>query len=151
MTAVKTLLLPPLPEGAALHIAVLAGRLLDLVRRSMPPEDLGGLRTSQIRLLSSVPRAGISVTELAVLLGTTKQGCGQLVSALEATGHLATRAAERDRRLRLVVRTPAGDSSVRSAERRIARLERQLAAQVGPERYDAFREVLEELVTAPPG
>jgi DNA-binding MarR family transcriptional regulator len=151
MTAVKTVLLPPLPEGAPLHIAVLAGRLLDLVRRAMPAEDLGGLRTSQIRLLSSVPRAGISVTELAALLGTTKQGCGQLVSALEATGHLATRAAERDRRLRVVVRTPAGDATVRSAERRIARLERQLAAQVGPERYEAFRQVLEELVAAPPG
>src|SRR4051812_43126269 len=122
MTAVKTVPVPPSPDGAPVHLAELAGRLLDLVRRSIPPESLGGLRTSQIRLLSSVPRAGISVTELAVRLGTTKQGCGQLVTALQTSGHLSTRAVERDRRLRVVVRTPAGDSMVRTAERRIARL-----------------------------
>jgi DNA-binding MarR family transcriptional regulator len=126
------------------HVAVLLGKLLLEVRAAFAGEDWGGLRQSHFRLLSQVPPAGISVTDLAVLLGMTKQAVGQFVTVLVESGHLEVRAPA-DRRVRLVVRTRLGDDTNRAVTARIRRLERQWARRVGPERYAAFRDVLETL------
>lgn len=127
------------------HVAVLLGKLLLEVRAAFDNEDWGGLRQSHFRLLSQVPRAGISVTNLAVQLGLTKQAVGQFVTSLEESGHLETRASPADRRVRVVVRTPLGDATDRAVTVRIRRLERQWARRVGPESYAVFRDVLATL------
>jgi len=127
------------------HVAVLLGKLLLEVRAAFAGEDWGGLRQSHFRLLSQVPPAGISVTDLAVLLGMTKQAVGQFVTSLVESGHLEVRASPADRRVRLVARTRLGDDTNRAVTARIRRIERQWARRVGPERYAAFRDVLETL------
>ena len=127
------------------HVAVLLGKLLLEVRAAFAGEDWGGLRQSHFRLLSQVPPAGISVTDLALLLGMTKQAVGQFVTSLVESGHLEVRASPADRRVRLVVRTRLGDDTNRAVTAGIRRVERQWARRVGPERYAAFRDVLETL------
>jgi DNA-binding MarR family transcriptional regulator len=146
MTSVKGDL-PSLPARVERHVPLLAGRLLDQVRSTMAAEDWGGLRQSHFRLLSCVPVEGVSVTDLAQTLGMTKQACGQFVTGLESTGHLATTTDPEDRRVRLVVRTAQGDRTVRAVNDRIRRIERTWARQVGRDRYAEFRSVLEELTT----
>ena len=64
---------------------------------------------------------------------------------LVESGHLEVRASPADRRVRLVVRTRLGDDTNRAVTARIRRIERQWARRVGPERYAAFRDVLETL------
>jgi DNA-binding MarR family transcriptional regulator len=142
------------PRGTLVepHVPMLAGKLIAEVRDVFASEDWGGLRQSHFRLLTLVPREGISVTDLAQVLGMTKQACGQFVTHLESTGHLAARTDAADRRVRLVRRTPLGDRTVTAVNARIRRLERTWARQVGPARYATFRAVLEELVAGdPPG
>ena len=75
----------------------------------------------------------------------TKQGCGQFVSQLVDTGHLKVEADPADRRTRIVRRTPLGQRTVRKVSARIARIEAEWAAAVGPKRYRVFRQVLSEL------
>jgi DNA-binding MarR family transcriptional regulator len=145
MTSVKPSDLPLPPADAELHVLLLAGRLMQAARDTMAAEDWGGLRQSHFRLLSLVPREGISISDLAVPMSMTKQAVGQIVSGLEATGHLAVRPEPTDRRVRLVVRTPLGDTVVRRVNTRIRRIERSWARQVGEQRYEEFKAVLRDL------
>jgi DNA-binding MarR family transcriptional regulator len=146
MTSVKRLRRHPVPEGvAAPHVPMMAAWLMEQVRDVLGHGDLGGLRGSHFRLLTSVPRRGINITELAAAISMTKQAAGQFVTYLEGTGHLTTRPDPNDGRVRLVVRTPEGDQSVRAVNARIARLERRWAADVGAERFEAFKTVLHDL------
>src|SRR4051812_50219846 len=94
------------------HVAVLLGKLLLEIRAAFAGEDWGGLRQSHFRLLSQVPPSGISVTDLAVLLGMTKQAVGQFVTFLVESGHLEVRDSPADRRGRLgVPAPPPGDTN----------------------------------------
>lgn len=125
------------------HVLHALGDLMDGLRRVLATED--GLRPSHHRVLGHVPRAGVSVTDLAVAVGMTKQGVGQFVSQLTDSGHLRTATDPRDGRAKLVRRTPKGTASVRRLGRRLAELEAEWADQVGDRRYATFRQVLEEL------
>lgn len=145
MTSVKDEWQPVVHDDLELHVPMLAGWLLGQVRGVLADEDWLGLRTSQFRLLSQVPRGGLSVTELAQPLAMTKQACGQLVTELERQGYLTTEPGADDRRVRVVRRTPAGDRAVHALNLRFRRLERQWARAVGPERFAVFRAVLEEI------
>ena len=129
--------------------ALLMGLLMRRIREQFNAEDWKGLRQSHFRVISSVPPEGVSITELGELVGMTKQGCGQFVTHLVGTGHLTVSSDPADRRTRKVKRTAAGNRTIRAVTRRIRRIERDWAEQVGAERYDAFRSVLEELALGP--
>lgn len=140
MSSVKGI--PPRQEW---HAALLMGQLFRRLGESLG--DAPGLRQSQLRVVSSVPDEGISVTDLAERVGMTKQGCGQFVAALAGSGHLTVGADPDDRRVRVVRRTPEGGRAVLAARDRVLGLEDAWAEQVGAERYRVFREVLEEVAT----
>lgn len=139
------LVLPALPAHVDAHVAVLAERLLQLIRASMLSQDWDGLRVVHFRLLTCVPAAGATITALAEPLSMTKQAVGQFVALLQQSGHLELRTDERDRRRRVVVRTALGDRTVQAVGAAIAEIEREWAAQVGEERYAQFVGVLREL------
>ena len=134
-------------DDAELHVPQMVGKLMFEVRDMFATEDWDGLRQTHFRIIANVPHGGISVTELAQELRMSKQACGQFVTQLAATGHLAIRADATDRRVRVVVRTPLGDRALKAANARIRRIERDWARRVGADRYATFREVLEELST----
>ncbi len=129
------------------HAALLMGFLLHQVRSAFAAEDWGGLRQSHFRVLISVPASGITITELAEHVGMTKQGCGQFVSQLVDSGHLAIVSNPNDRRTRIVMRTPAGRALARKVTARNLRIERDWARRAGVDRYQVFREVLHQLAT----
>jgi DNA-binding MarR family transcriptional regulator len=137
--------LPPLPEGAEPHVAALIGRLLEMVRQVLAAEDRGGLRNSHLRLLSSVPPSGTTITELSGHLFMTKQAVGQFVAQLEETGHVEVRPDPEDGRRRIVLTTDLGRRTVLAVNETIAALEDCWAGIVGVERYAQFREVLEQI------
>ena len=128
------------------HVLMYLGTLLEQVRDAFDEEEWGGLRQSHFRVLSCVPAAGISVTELAQRVRMTKQGCGQFVTQLVASGHLVTEQDPSDRRLRVVRRTRLGDRTSRAVAARVREVERGWEAAVGPRRYRTFRGVVDALV-----
>ncbi len=124
---------------------MLMGLLLNKVRAAFAGEDWGGLRQSHFRVMTCVPAAGISITDLGERVGMTKQGCGQFVSHLVDTGHLKVERDPDDRRTRIVKRTALGNRTVKRVSARILRVERAWAARVGDENYQTFRHVLDQL------
>jgi DNA-binding MarR family transcriptional regulator len=140
MTAVN----PFVPEDAV-HAPMLMGLVLRRIQLAFAAEDWKGLRQSHFRVISSVPPGGISITELGDRVGMSKQGCGQFVTQLTESGHLRVQRDPGDGRTRIVRRTPLGTRTVRRVTARNLELEREWAARVGPERYETFRGVLEEL------
>ncbi|MDQ3733703.1 MAG: MarR family winged helix-turn-helix transcriptional regulator [Actinomycetota bacterium] len=146
MTAVKGVAAPPVLPAADAHIAELAGRLLDRIRRTVAGESLGGLRMSHSRLLAAVPPEGITITELSAALSMTKQAVGQFVTQLEKAGHVEVRTDPNDRRRRIVVRSALGDDAVGTVTDSIRDLEQQWADRIGARRYSEFRDVLTQLV-----
>ena len=145
MSSVK----PVHPSGEQ-HVALLMGLLFREVSDTFAAEDWSGLRQSHFRVLAAVPADGLTITDLAGRLGMTKQGCGQLVATLTASGHLAVEPGEHDRRVRLVRRTTLGEETSAAVTARIRRLEDDWATRVGRDRYATFRRVLEELVRPAP-
>ncbi|HMH90509.1 MAG TPA: hypothetical protein VK586_05430 [Streptosporangiaceae bacterium] len=70
---------------------------------------------------------------------------GEFADLLEAAGFAVSGRDERDRRVRLVSRTPAGDEAAAESSRAIAAVEQRWREEVGPARYDAMKDVLREL------
>ena len=66
-------------------------------------------------------------------------------SSRSSSGSPLSSTRQRDLRVRLVRPTPAGQELQRVIESAIAGIERRWAAEVGPERWAAFREVLAEI------
>jgi DNA-binding MarR family transcriptional regulator len=127
------------------HVPMLMGLLYRHIHLVFDAEDWGGLRQSHFRVMSSVPDDGISITELAERVRMTKQGCGQFVTRLVESGHLAVDADPGDRRVRRVRRTAKGRRTLDAVRERNLLIEGEWAEQVGVERYRVFRDVLEEL------
>ena len=100
MTQVRDEVLPELMAG-------LFGR----IRAELSDGTMGDLRMSHVRVMAAVPQEGLNVTELARRAGMTKQGCGQFVTQLSATGHLRTSPDPADGRVRLVFRTRLATAS----------------------------------------
>lgn len=123
----------------------LTGEVLREVKRRFAEEDWGGLRQSHHRVLATVPREGITVTELGDRLQMTKQSAGQFVSYLVDLGYLQTSGDAGDKRLRRITRTASGDAMVERAAERLAELEAEWADAVGRHRYRTMRSVLEEI------
>lgn len=126
-------------------LVALLGLALERIRRRVLDGDRVDLRPSQLRVLHGVPPEGARVTDLAGALGMTKQGCGQFVTALVASGHLVESQDAGDRRVRRVRRTAAGERAVRDLALLDAEIEAAWRARVGERRWATFRAVLEEV------
>ncbi len=105
----------------------------------------GVLRGSEGRILGLIERDGTRPTSLAEGSWITKQAIGKRVRELEARGLVAVRPDPDDGRAVRVHRTIRGERVKAATESRIAELEAALAAEVGPERFRTFCEVLDEL------
>jgi DNA-binding MarR family transcriptional regulator len=103
------------------------------------------LRASHMRLLSLTPTDGIRLTDLATRATMTKQALGEFVATLQQVGLLEVTTDERDRRVRLARPTAAGRDIQKAIQESFAEIEQRLRAEVGPQRWDTFREVLAEV------
>lgn len=132
------------------HVMFALGNLMAESREHLLLQAGAELRPSHHRVIGHVPPEGITVTELAELVGMTKQGIGQFVQQLTDSGHLRTTAHPQDKRLRIVRRTSKGDASVRQLAAVLAKLEESWAERVGRARYRQFRDVLDQLAEPEP-
>ena len=131
------------------HVLMALGNLMTESQRLVVDRDEDGLRLSQHRVIGHVPPGGITVTDLAVRVGMTKQGTGQFVTQLTESGHLQVSRTPQDARVRLVSRTAQGEAAARRLAGLLEGLEAQWAARVGSGRYAQFRAVLDDLAGSP--
>ena len=133
----------PWPE----HIAGLLGGALRRLREEIlaVSDDFPGLRVSHYRLLELIPPDGARITDLAEVALMTKQALGQHVDYLQRLGYTESDRLRGDRRVRLVRRTARGEEAVAFSRAAIERVEALWAEQLGPERYEEFRETLRVL------
>jgi DNA-binding MarR family transcriptional regulator len=138
MTGVKRL------PAARPHLPMLMGMVFGRLRERLAAEA-PDLRPSQLRVLEWLPADGLTISELAECAEMTTQGCGQFVRQLEALGMVEVSVADHDARARVVRITEAGRDALARAAAVLAACDEAWAAQVGPERWRVFREVLEEV------
>lgn len=128
------------------HVMQVLGQLIEETRQLILSDGEHGLRPSQFRVIDCVPAGGgITITELAELVGMTKQGIGQFVTQLTDSGYLVTESGADDRRVRIVRRTLLGQQATEHLALVLEGLERDWAARVGTHRYREFRAVLDEI------
>ncbi|MCP3422574.1 MarR family winged helix-turn-helix transcriptional regulator [Nocardioides pinisoli] len=126
------------------HLPMLMGMVFGRLRARLAV-DAPALRPSQLRVLEWLPPEGLTISVLAECTEMTTQGCGQFVRQLEALGMVDVAVADHDARARVVRVTEAGRDALARAGAVLAACDEAWAAQVGPERWRVFREVLEEV------
>ena len=74
----------------------------------------------------------------------------EIVDDLQRLGIVERRPDPSDRRAKLITLTDAGWEAMRTAQAIIAQLEAEYAALLGPERFEAMCQSMQELITAHP-
>lgn len=121
---------------------VVADRLGDAVVRS-GIDDMRAPFGYVIRALADGDR---TLTELAGLLGVSKQAAIKVVDEMEARGFLARQTHSDDRRVKLLHLTAKGRKVRRAALAESHKLERELRAAAGDAAVDDMREALAQLL-----
>ena len=85
---------------------------------------------------------GSRLTDIADRAGLTKQAVGEVVSDLEALGHVERRTCPDDGRAKIIHLTDSGREAVAAAERIFADIEARWAAEVGERRMATLRATL---------
>lgn len=134
------------------HALALLGYVMDGFRRELSEASSlpGGLRSSQVRLLSLTPAEGMRVTDLAGRVGMTKQALGEFANDLEERGLLESVRDPADRRVRILRPTARGRRAVRASEAAIAGVEAQWRERLGPRKWDRLRDLLREAAELSP-
>ena len=135
------------------HLAYLLHRATQRLRaeaEAAAPPGFERLQAAQARLLDLIPAGGARVTDLARLMGVSKQALGQLVAHLAASGHVRIGPDSADARARVVHRTRAGDDLREAMRAAIAGVEQRWSDEVGRQRLSVVREVLAEIVRSDP-
>jgi DNA-binding MarR family transcriptional regulator len=102
-------------------------------------EDTGRSDGYVFRALAAGP---LTISELAGLLGMTKQGAGQIVDDMERRGYLDRQPDPRDGRARLLGLTTRGQDALAAARAFHRRYERRLIRTHGPEALATLRAVV---------
>jgi DNA-binding MarR family transcriptional regulator len=113
---------------------------IDLARRGFDAQ--GRTDGYVLRALAARP---MTVSALAVQLGMTKQGAGQVIDDMERRGYVARSPDPDDARARVVALSPHGTAALSAARAFHRRCERRLARRHGAAALTALREVLTSL------
>jgi DNA-binding MarR family transcriptional regulator len=117
------------------------------VNRALAEAGYDDITPAHQSVFQHLPPEGARITELAERAGMTKQSMGALVRQLEEGGYLARTPDPTDGRAVRIGLTARGRATERVARERIARVEAEWAAALGPERLRALREILQEIAS----
>ncbi len=136
-------------DGEACLVQVLDLALREVTRSfadvaTQPAPD--GLRGSQLRVLSMVPReGGRRLTELAAVADMSKQAMGEFVADLAERGMVELAPDPRDRRAKLVSLTPRGRDAADGARRLIAQVDDLWADRLGADDVETLKRLAARL------
>lgn len=120
-------------------------RRADSDMRRLLPRQMVSLRGSHGRILDLIDDDGTRPTALADGARITKQAISERVRELEERGWVTVSPDPNDGRATIVRRTSSGDRVRKAALNTIQTMEHEWSQRVGADRYDTFRQVLDEL------
>lgn len=97
-------------------------------------------------VLLAVRRGPVTGTDVAALMGMTKQAASQLVDAMEGAGYLSRVVSETDRRVRVLTLSDRGARLLADVEEVYADIEGEWARQAGDHGLRAVRDALSTVV-----
>lgn len=122
---------------------------LEELHTELDNQGHGTLRPAHGYALNAVLNGRNTVSEIAPLLGMTKQGAAKLVQMLVDEGYLAIDdASSEDGRRKPLALTPKGHDAVQVSVAIQDKIEREWAELVGPRRMSTTRAALERAVTS---
>lgn len=141
MTSPRPPAQPPLMALLDRAARVLHDRFLQDMAAAGHPQT-----ASASRLMGSLTREGLRLSELAERLGITKQSVGQLVDDLEAEGYVVRIPDPTDGRAKLVVFGPRGDDALPAAWRALQASDDRARDILGEQALDDLRAALERIL-----
>jgi len=122
--------------------------IIDGLHAQLAAEGVPDARPAYGFVLVTARASPITVTDVAALLGITKQAASKLVDGMVEAGYLVRRTASADARSRPVGITPDGCAFLERAERIYADLEAQWAAVIGRDSVERLRTDLTAVLLA---
>jgi DNA-binding MarR family transcriptional regulator len=122
--------------------------LISEFTRRLGEVGYGDLRPVHGFVFQTLTPDGATATEVAQVLGITKQATGQLLDQLELLGYVRREPHPLGGRRRLVVLTDRGEEHMKVAGSTLRQLEAEWTEQIGPDRMAELRQILTELVDA---
>ncbi len=114
-------------------------------RDELSTQGYEDLRPTHGCVFRFVREDGMRLTELASYAGITKQSAGELVDDLVGLGYVERIADPADKRAKLICLTARGREAQRIGFGLFNEIEQRWAEHFGQERFEALRELLEEI------
>lgn len=135
---------PPLFLARLLGMAF--GTLVDDLHARLRARGYTDVRPSFGFILLEAAQARSTITDVAALMGGSKQAASKLVATVRARGYVALTPSPDDARAKLVTLTPRGRRLMAAVESIYTELEAEWAARIGAPRLTALRRDLERAV-----
>lgn len=140
----------PVAAPGATPLARLLGMglrlLVDDLHAALAAQGWTDVRESYGYVLLAIREHETTTTDLAALLGVTKQATSQLLDAMEDSGYLTRRPSTGDRRVKAVALTGRGHELLEDVEAIYRRLEADWANQIGTSRLEQLRADLDHIL-----
>lgn len=138
---------PRLPIGQLFghHLRVFREQLL--AEAQQEAEESGvALRMSHLHVFGNIKAEGTRLSELAAWAAMTRPSMAELVDELEGQELVERRPDPTDGRAKLICLTPQGWRAIRIGRAIIDRIEADYARRLGPRRFEAMCQTLQELL-----
>jgi DNA-binding MarR family transcriptional regulator len=117
-------------------------------RANLEATEYGDIRPTHGCVFRFVRDEGMRLTRLAELASITKQSAGEIVDDLAQRGYVERVPDPADKRAKLICLTDRGREAQAKGFALFGDIERRWIERFGPERWNAMRELLEEIVMA---
>jgi DNA-binding MarR family transcriptional regulator len=115
------------------------------IHQALVAAGFDDIQPAHLAVLQTPGPDGRRPTELARAALTSKQAMNRLIQGLERLGYVQRTAAEDDGRARIVRLTERGWQATAIIHKTAAKIERELAAELGADRLEALKRELAEL------
>jgi DNA-binding MarR family transcriptional regulator len=143
---------PPAAEPPLARLLAIGHRsLIDRLHERLRSQGWSDVRPTFGYVLLAARSAPVTSTELAALMGTTKQATSKLLETMERSGYVERQVDAGDARQRPVTLTPRGHELLTSVESIYDDLEREWADAIGQRNLDRLRRDLVKVLATPDG
>ena len=125
--------------------------LIDGLHERLTDRGWSNVRENYGFVLLAARGPGIQASEIAALMGVSKQAASKLVEAMERAGYLHRAPHDEDQRAKLVTLTTLGDELLEAVEDIYAELEQEWVALLDRDRVNALRADLTTVLRATHG
>jgi DNA-binding MarR family transcriptional regulator len=125
--------------------------LIDGLHERLTDRGWSNVRENYGFVLLAARGPGIQASEIAALMGVSKQAASKLVEAMERAGYLHRAPHAEDQRAKLVTLTTLGDELLEAVEDIYAELEQEWVALLDRDRVNALRADLTTVLRATHG